>query len=157
MLLDMTSNIGAFKLQLDLLAEVKVGKCQVNFKARTMQIKLPKQTQGIKWKSLQVYTCSRICFAGLLAGLLYAIQGPVDILVHSLSFLVIPALLQKAHIPRPAQEKPDFDFYQNSDGDDASDDSDSEDENGNPQKGLDPETRRHEMSANLHKQVCERL
>jgi hypothetical protein len=96
--------------------------------------------------------CSRFCFAGLFAGLLYAIQGPVDI-------LVILALLQKAHIPRPAQEKPDFDFYQNSDGDDASEDSDSEDENGNPDKGLDPETRRQirEMSANLHKQVCERL
>ena len=52
--LDIESNIGAFKLHLDLLAEVKVGQCQVNFKARTMQIKLPKKTQGIKWKSLQV-------------------------------------------------------------------------------------------------------
>ena len=93
-----------------------------------------------------------VLFCRLVSGLLYAIQGPVDI-------VVILALLQKAHIPRPAQEKPDFDFYQNSDGDDASEDSDSEDENGNPDKGLDPETRRQirEMSANLHKQVCERL
>ena len=93
-----------------------------------------------------------VLFCRLVCRLLYAIQGPVDI-------LVLLALLQKAHIPRPAQEKPDFDFYQNSDGDDASNDSDSEDENGNPEKGLDPETRRQirEMSANLHKQVCERL
>ncbi len=60
--------------------------------------------------------------------------------------------MQKAHIPHPAQEKSDFDFYQNSDDDDTREDSDSEDENGNPDKGLDPETRRQicEMSDNLH-------
>ena len=60
-----------------------------------MQIKLSKQRQGIKWKSLQ-----------------------------------------KAHIKRPAQEKIDFDFYQNSDGDESSAESKDRDDDMDPGQGI---------------------
>ena len=112
---------GAFKLQLELLDEIRAAGCQVLFKSRSMQIKLPKKERGAKWRSLQ-----------------------------------------KPHIRRPAQEKIDFDFYQNSDDDDdeSSDSDESEDDpraRGKADKGLDPETRRRirEMSADLHKQQRE--
>jgi len=60
---------GMFTIQLDLFGDIKVTLCKVQFKARSMQIKLTKQTLGVKWQSLQ-----------------------------------------KPHVPKPAQEKPDFDF-----------------------------------------------
>jgi hypothetical protein len=61
--------------------------------------------------------------------------------------------LQKPHIPRPAQEKPDFDFYQNSDDDDDSSGSEEANEDG-PDKGLDAATKAKikEMTAKLRQQ-----
>ena len=44
---------GAFRLQLQLFDQIRVAGCQVLFKSRSMQIKLPKKEHGTKWKSLQ--------------------------------------------------------------------------------------------------------
>ena len=52
---------GTFRVQLDLFGEIRVSQCQVQFKSRSMQIKLTKHVHGVKWKSLQKVfpTCPR--------------------------------------------------------------------------------------------------